>query len=237
MIFTPLTSTTESGLKSMSAKNKLNPVEGAEKQNSSSPITPDQPLVIDLPDGQKLVVGNMVAGSVIEVATWRGTGRPDSRTSRLMLGMSPGSITPTVVKAEEGPAAPATPKDRFSSLLNSLRTFPKNLFIKNQNSAAKPVPEKPANNPSATLSLKSDEPKSKKSHFLDFLIRSSHEQVKESQSKQERVQEQVEIDEWLESIRAKSTASSKSATSAKKKSPVASKSKKAISSSRTAKGK
>ncbi|MEI7930802.1 MAG: hypothetical protein WCH97_04730 [Actinomycetes bacterium] len=48
----------------------------------------DNPLVIDLPDGQKLVVGKMDSGSVIEVATWRGTGRPDSRTSRLMLGMS-----------------------------------------------------------------------------------------------------------------------------------------------------
>jgi hypothetical protein len=51
---------------------------------------PDQesPLVIDLPDGQKLVVGNIAHGTVIEVATWRGTGRPDSRTSRLMLGVS-----------------------------------------------------------------------------------------------------------------------------------------------------
>jgi len=48
----------------------------------------DSQLVIDLPDGQKLVVGKLSAGSVIEVATWRGTGRPDSRTSRLMLGMS-----------------------------------------------------------------------------------------------------------------------------------------------------
>ena len=41
----------------------------------------DSPLVIDLPDGQKLVVGRMVQGSVIEVATWRGTGRPDSYKS------------------------------------------------------------------------------------------------------------------------------------------------------------
>ena len=53
---------------------------------SRLPMPPsDSPLVIDLPDGQKLVLGNMAAGSVIEVATWRGTGRPDSRTSRLML--------------------------------------------------------------------------------------------------------------------------------------------------------
>ena len=48
----------------------------------------DSVLVIDLPDGQKLLVGKMSPGSVIEVATWRGTGRPDSRTNRLMLGMS-----------------------------------------------------------------------------------------------------------------------------------------------------
>jgi len=48
----------------------------------------DNALVIDLPDGQKLVVGKMATGTVIEVATWRGTGRPDSRTTRLMLGVS-----------------------------------------------------------------------------------------------------------------------------------------------------
>lgn len=53
----------------------------------------DSPLVIDLPDGQKLVVGNIAQGTVIEVATWRGTGRPDSRTSRLMLGVSSASAT------------------------------------------------------------------------------------------------------------------------------------------------
>ena len=48
----------------------------------------DSVLVIDLPDGQKLLVGKMSHGTVIEVATWGGTGRPDSRTNRLMLGMS-----------------------------------------------------------------------------------------------------------------------------------------------------
>lgn len=46
------------------------------------------PLVVDLPDGQKLVVGNLESGTVIEVATWRGTGRPDSRTNRMMIGLS-----------------------------------------------------------------------------------------------------------------------------------------------------
>ena len=53
------------------------------------PVT-DSPLVIDLPDGQKVVLGKISNGTVIEVATWRGTGRPDSRTTRIMLGMSDG---------------------------------------------------------------------------------------------------------------------------------------------------
>jgi hypothetical protein len=46
------------------------------------------PLVVDLPEGQKLVVGRLEEGTVIEVASWKGTGRPDSRTSRLMLGIT-----------------------------------------------------------------------------------------------------------------------------------------------------
>jgi hypothetical protein len=62
---------------------------------SSIPVPPaDSALVIDLPEGQKLVLGKMEDGTVIEVATWRGTGRPDSRTNRLMLGVSSG-ISPT----------------------------------------------------------------------------------------------------------------------------------------------
>jgi len=68
------------------AKKKANV---AAPEMSTLPIKQDDsPIVIDLPDGQKLVVGQLANGSVIEVATWRGTGRPDSRTSRLMLGMS-----------------------------------------------------------------------------------------------------------------------------------------------------
>ena len=68
----------------------------------------DSPLVIDLPDGQKLIVGNLAAGSVIEVATWRGTGRPDSRTSRLMLGMSS-------AQEKSADAAPSGTKKESSS--------------------------------------------------------------------------------------------------------------------------
>ena len=79
----------------------------------------DSPLVIDLPDGQKLVIGKMSQGSVIEVATWRGTGRPDSRTSRLMLGMSSNApkdamdTTDSETPAPTKPVAPESGVERY----------------------------------------------------------------------------------------------------------------------------
>jgi hypothetical protein len=76
--------------------------------NLPLPIS-DTPLVIDLPDGQKLVIGKMSQGSVIEVATWRGTGRPDSRTSRLMLGMS-SAVAAAQTEAAQAVTAPAPAK-------------------------------------------------------------------------------------------------------------------------------
>jgi hypothetical protein len=86
----------------------------------------DSPLVIDLPDGQKLVVGNLAAGSVIEVATWRGTGRPDSRTSRLMLGMSSAAQDKPANAANAAGAAPSEAEKEatfVSKLLGVLRTL------------------------------------------------------------------------------------------------------------------
>ena len=64
----------------------LEPVEVSDLPLTTRDSQP--PLVVDLPDGQKLVVGDLDPGTVIEVATWRGTGRPDSRTNRFMLGVS-----------------------------------------------------------------------------------------------------------------------------------------------------
>ena len=61
----------------------------------------DTPLVIDLPDGQKIVIGKLQPGSVIEVATWRGTGRPDSRTNRLMMGMNNGEASAAQPNSEQ----------------------------------------------------------------------------------------------------------------------------------------
>jgi hypothetical protein len=199
-------------------------------------ITPEHPLVIDLPDGQKLVVGNMVEGSVIEVATWRGTGRPDSRTSRLMLGMSPGSLSPTVV-TEEGEKAKLRLQDRLMAFLKSLASAPKNLFIKKDETGDKQ--EKKTNHKSEPdkadggLSLKGDQSKSKRAFFADFLIRSSHEQAKQEQTQQE----QAEIDKWLESIRNKSSTAATARKSTSKSASSRAKSTKAKPAARKSKGK
>lgn len=95
--------------------------------NLPLPIS-DTPLVIDLPDGQKIVIGKMQTGSVIEVATWRGTGRPDSRTNRLMMGMNSGAPAPAVTDSPQESAsaqASATPTDWKSKIVavakNSLK--------------------------------------------------------------------------------------------------------------------
>lgn len=96
----------------------------------------DSPLVIDLPDGQKIVVGKMTQGSVIEVATWRGVGRPDSRTSRLMLGMGSGNVN------EESDAEGSSSASGTASSQNSQAPKPQGIagfistakhFIKNFN--------------------------------------------------------------------------------------------------------
>lgn len=94
----------------------------------------DSPLVIDLPDGQKIVVGKMTQGSVIEVATWRGVGRPDSRTSRLMLGMGSGNVNEE--NESEASSAPsssgqqgsqAVKRQGFAGFISTALHFIKNL--------------------------------------------------------------------------------------------------------------
>ena len=91
----------------------------------------DSPLVIDLPDGQKIVVGKMTQGSVIEVATWRGVGRPDSRTSRLMLGMGSGNVNEDSEgeqSQQSGPAHPPVSRkpEGMAGVIFSMKHFIKN---------------------------------------------------------------------------------------------------------------
>ena len=99
----------------------------------------DSALVIDLPDGQKLVVGKMNHGTVIEVATWRGTGRPDSRTNRMMLGMSNTEIESQIQEEEERQATQSASGWRarlqmapgiFKAVLLKIKALLLNLFSK-----------------------------------------------------------------------------------------------------------
>jgi hypothetical protein len=85
-----------------------------EVETSTLPLSDREenpPLVVDLPDGQKLVVGDIKAGTVIEVATWRGTGRPDSRTHRFMLGIS--HDEPEVTVPREKPKVITVPEQKI----------------------------------------------------------------------------------------------------------------------------
>ncbi len=94
------------------AVKKMNPT------ISNIPIAvSENPVVIDLPDGQKLVLGKLSAGSVIEVATWRGTGRPDSRTNQLMLGMTD---TTAPIPTDDNQSAPVESVKRFSLPFGSI---------------------------------------------------------------------------------------------------------------------
>ena len=78
----------------------------------------DSALVIDLPDGQKLVIGKMSQGTVIEVATWRGVGRPDSRTNRMMFGMSSAEIDEESVDSGASSKVSLQPESLISRIVN-----------------------------------------------------------------------------------------------------------------------
>jgi len=126
------------------AKKKVAPKEPVVSQ-IPLPIS-DTPLVIDLPDGQKLVIGKLAQGSVIEVATWRGTGRPDSRTNRLMLGMSSGNVNSG--NKEQGGAANTPPvSNRYLAnglnLLNQIKQYMSKLNLKGLVARVKTLKSKP----------------------------------------------------------------------------------------------
>jgi hypothetical protein len=95
-------------------RKKIDP---AEAKISKVPVElNDAPLVIDLPDGQKIILGKMQNGAVIEVATWHGTGRPDSRTNRFMIGMTSGdSTSPSQSAPKSSEPSPSKKSRSFDS--------------------------------------------------------------------------------------------------------------------------
>lgn len=124
----------------MDLKLANNPTPEEQPKISKLPLPiSDSPLVIDLPDGQKIVIGKMTQGSVIEVATWRGVGRPDSRTSRLMLGVGNGNVNEEQGSANGQASTPAKtvkPKDwrivlyYLAIAINSVKKLPLSSYAK-----------------------------------------------------------------------------------------------------------
>jgi hypothetical protein len=91
--------------------------ENTEAKISRLPVElSDAPLVIDLPDGQKIILSKLQEGAVIEVATWHGTGRPDSRTNRFMLGMTTGQSAEAQATSRES-KSPKSPSESKPSTL------------------------------------------------------------------------------------------------------------------------
>jgi hypothetical protein len=233
------------------AKKDIAPPGPAKVTQLPLPIS-DSPLVIDLPDGQKLVIGKMAEGSVIEVATWRGTGRPDSRTSRLMLGMSQGKLADEEQLAEGKKSAPKKPegykKYLYMATMILKQVFvqvkkiklPKSLSLpikgitggrKNKKSFARKPGELSAtgSDNSVTLDSKFVSADTSPAATTKPVTKFSSSSASESQES---------IDQWLDQIMKKSQASSKSAvkkavkpaavaksgSTAKKKSPTSKKS-------------
>lgn len=158
----------------------------------------DTPLVIDLPDGQKLVVGKMQTGTVIEVATWRGTGRPDSRTNRMMLGVSvagQSSAAPSDTSANSaanGSSPTSTPgsKNKFDvqailqGLLTGVTKFINQILASLKN-------RKPKAKPAAPVTSSDSTPK-----IGDTI----------APKPVEKLSSEAEIDEWLNKVKEKRAA-------------------------------
>lgn len=51
------------------------------------------PFTVELPNGQRLEIGDIPSGTIVEIATWRGPGAPDARTERMVIAVTPPSRT------------------------------------------------------------------------------------------------------------------------------------------------
>jgi hypothetical protein len=177
----------------------------------------DSPLVIDLPDGQKIVVGKMTQGSVIEVATWRGVGRPDSRTSRLMLGMGSGNVneeSDSDQSQQPGPARPPVSRkpQGFAGVVFTIQMFIKNFSRINWSATFKALIQsltskksKKAKSPSLTTENQQGAEVASLAAIAPAITVSP-------------VSEDAEIEAWLNKITEKASRSSGSSSSAKSKS-------------------
>jgi hypothetical protein len=81
---------------------------------------------VELPEGHQLVLGELPPGTVVEVATWQGTGRPDETTNRFLLSASGPGLQRRQRREEN--SATQTPQVEGEKSLPVLET-PKSEFI------------------------------------------------------------------------------------------------------------
>ena len=72
----------------MSSENEIEKVGDALPQATHKKNLEGFAASVELPEGHQLVIGELPAGTVVEVATWQGTGRPDETTNRFLLSTS-----------------------------------------------------------------------------------------------------------------------------------------------------
>jgi len=63
--------------------------DGAVVHEPGPDTDPSAPFVVELPNGQRLEIGDVPPGTIVEIATWRGNGAPDARTERMVIAVTP----------------------------------------------------------------------------------------------------------------------------------------------------
>jgi len=168
----------------------------------------------------------MVHGSVIEVATWRGVGRPDSRTSRLMLGMGTGNVNEAEGQNAGGSSTPASPKPPqkpagFAGVIFTLRRFITNFNRIKWGATLKAL--------LASLAAKKPIKLKKSAQSAGAEVESQSVTGVTPEVTVSRLSDDADIEAWLNSITAKagreSAKPSKSSTPAKSSTPTRAKSK------------
>jgi hypothetical protein len=109
---------------------------------------------VELPEGHQLVLGELPPGTVVEVATWQGTGRPDETTNRFLLSASGSGLqrrhrnsqpsTKEISPPEQ--RALAAPQDSSSESIGSIGAGGSYLGMKTFGVQASPAPVKKEGN-------------------------------------------------------------------------------------------
>jgi hypothetical protein len=84
---------------------------------------------ISLPEGHQITIGELDPGTLVEIATWHGTGRPDESANRFLLSAEGIGLT----RRRGSESVPAKPVVRTSTGINN-QPVSKSSYLPNQNS-------------------------------------------------------------------------------------------------------